>query len=308
MKKFCLSVMLVTAFAGKLFAQVNVVTGSSAGNDLSTIYQETASQQSSVFAVYNPVNGPAASIAGVLANFKYDLNYGFQLYNLHADPDNLYFRYRVSSQYQQWRKIWHSGNFNPANETLETIAARGNVAKTHIYFNDGANLYFRNDDAGDVVFMSANETEYGRVFSTPAGLYFSAGPVPGDYMTLKLNTDVPNTVRLSVNGDIVTRKVKVTAAGWADYVFAPGYALPTFAGLEKFIAENGHLPGIPSAAVVEKDGLDIADMQKRQMEKIEELTLLLIKLNKQVEKLEEKVTQQQAVIEQQQKIITNNGK
>ncbi|MFB6454771.1 hypothetical protein ACE38W_05815 [Chitinophaga sp. Hz27] len=308
MKKRVLAIIFFTAFSGKSYAQLNVITGASAGNDLSAIYGETQSQQSSVLSVYNPVNGPSPSIAGVLANFKYDVNYGFQLLNLHSDLDNLYFRYRVSSQYQQWRKIWHSGNFNPDAETLDKITARGNFANSHIYINQGANLYLKNDDPGDVVFMSSNETEYGRIYCSPSALYFSVGSVPVPYMAMQKNPDIPNTMRLQLNGDIITRKVKVTSSGWADYVFANDYKLPTFEGLEKFIANNGHLPGIPSATTLEKDGLDIGDMQKRQMEKIEELTLLLIKVNKQVEKLEEKVSQQQVLIDAQQQFILQNNK
>ncbi|MBV7531179.1 hypothetical protein [Chitinophaga sp. sic0106] len=140
------------------------------------------------------------------------------------------------------------------------------------------------------------------------------GGLPTEKMTIMpdgnvgIGTAEPGDNKLAVSGTIAAKRVKVTASGWADYVFAPGYELPTFAGLEQFIASNGHLPGIPSAASLEKEGLDIGDMQKRQMEKIEELALLLIQLNKQVEKLEEKVTQQQAVIEQQQQIISKNGK
>jgi hypothetical protein len=58
--------------------------------------------------------------------------------------------------------------------------------------------------------------------------------------------------------------------------------------VEKFIAANKHLPNIPSAVEVEKNGIEVGDMQKRMMEKIEELTLYVIELEKQVNELKGK--------------------
>ena len=69
-------------------------------------------------------------------------------------------------------------------------------------------------------------------------------------------------------------------------MFAPGYELKPLAEVESFIAENKHLPGIPSADEIEKEGLDLADMLSKQMAKIEELTLHTIALSKRLEKLE----------------------
>ena len=61
--------------------------------------------------------------------------------------------------------------------------------------------------------------------------------------------------------------------------------------LEQFINTNKHLPNIPKAIDVEKSGIEVGDMQKRMMEKIEELTLYIIDLQKQVEELKKKEKQ-----------------
>lgn len=87
---------------------------------------------------------------------------------------------------------------------------------------------------------------------------------------------------LSVCGNIHAGEV-VVESGWCDYVFSNDYALMPLEQVAEFIDENHHLPNIPSAATVEENGLHIADMQKRMMEKIEELTLHAITQQKQME-------------------------
>ncbi len=90
------------------------------------------------------------------------------------------------------------------------------------------------------------------------------------------------TSRLSVNGSIRSKEV-VVETGWADYVFDKNYKLKSLDEVEKFIEQNNHLPGIPSAAEIEKNGLQLGDTQRRMMEKIEELTLYVIALKKEID-------------------------
>ena len=58
-----------------------------------------------------------------------------------------------------------------------------------------------------------------------------------------------------------------------DYVFEPGYPLMPLAELRDFVAREKHLPNVPSAAEVKRDGLDVSRFQMRLLEKVEELTL-----------------------------------
>ena len=99
-----------------------------------------------------------------------------------------------------------------------------------------------------------------------------------------IGTDNP-TYKLSVLGNIRSNEV-VVETGWADYVFDKKYILKPLGEVEKFIRENKHLPGIPSATEIQKNGLHLGDTQKMMMEKIEELTLYMIEANKKIEKLE----------------------
>ncbi|MES2774777.1 MAG: hypothetical protein V4722_11370 [Bacteroidota bacterium] len=111
----------------------------------------------------------------------------------------------------------------------------------------------------------------------------------GDIMTLTgdgnvgIGTSSP-TYKLSVNGNIRSKEV-VVETGWADYVFDEDYQLAPLEEVGKFIRENKHLPNIPSAKEVEAKGVNLGDMQKRMMEKIEELTLYVIELKAEMEKL-----------------------
>lgn len=92
------------------------------------------------------------------------------------------------------------------------------------------------------------------------------------------------TYKLSVNGNIRSKEV-VVESGWADYVFKEDYSLKPLSQVEAFIKANGHLPNIPSAGEIELNGLSLGDTQKRMMEKIEELTLYVIELEKKIEEL-----------------------
>ena len=92
---------------------------------------------------------------------------------------------------------------------------------------------------------------------------------------------------LTVDGKIMGEELKIqTSSAWPDYVFADDYNLKTIEEYEAAIKAENHLPGIPSAAEVESEGLMVGDMQKRQMEKIEELALYVIQLNKRLNEVE----------------------
>jgi hypothetical protein len=94
---------------------------------------------------------------------------------------------------------------------------------------------------------------------------------------------------LSVMGKIMTEEVRVRLnANWPDYVFKNDYALTPIDQLEAQIKTLGHLPGIPAAAEVESEGFDLGEMNRLQMEKIEELTLYIIELEKRTKAAEAK--------------------
>jgi hypothetical protein len=105
--------------------------------------------------------------------------------------------------------------------------------------------------------------------------------------------------KLFVQGGIITEKVKVsvyTSTDWADYVFAPDYQLLSLDSVETYINENQHLPGVPSSEEMVQNGSDLANTDKMLLEKVENLYLYIIQLNKEIEAL--KIQNQQLIIQQ----------
>jgi len=105
----------------------------------------------------------------------------------------------------------------------------------------------------------------------------------GDFAAGKvgIETDyVPSDYTLAVNGKTITEEVQVLLrTNWPDYVFAEDYNLMSLTDLEAEIETLGHLPGVPSAEEVEENGHALGQMDAILLEKIEELTLHLIKIN-----------------------------
>ena len=95
--------------------------------------------------------------------------------------------------------------------------------------------------------------------------------------------------KLAVEGKIGARGIDVKSGSWADFVFAEDYTLRPLEEVEQFIKEHQHLPEIPSEAEVLEKGVDVGEMLKLQMHKIEELTLYLIQLKKENESLKQTV-------------------
>ena len=115
--------------------------------------------------------------------------------------------------------------------------------------------------------------------------------------TLRVGTIDPSKAadfNLAVNGSaLFTKAVVQQYSIWPDYVFENDFKLQTLAELEKFIKANHHLPEIPTAKDVEKDGVDLGSNQALLLKKIEELTLLLIDQDKKMNKQNEQIISQQ---------------
>jgi hypothetical protein len=98
--------------------------------------------------------------------------------------------------------------------------------------------------------------------------------------------DVAAGYRVSVLGKIMCEELKVQVkASWPDYVFQHNYGLMPLHDLRSYIKQHQHLPNIPAAKEVSANGLELGDMQRRMMEKIEELTLYVLELQTQIDQL-----------------------
>lgn len=101
---------------------------------------------------------------------------------------------------------------------------------------------------------------------------------------------VPTNFKFAVAGSIIAEEVVIKVRGsWPDYVFEPSYQIMNLSELEKFILLNKHLPEVPAAAEVEKNGVSVGEMNAVLLKKIEELTLYVIELKKETEALKNEV-------------------
>lgn len=121
-----------------------------------------------------------------------------------------------------------------------------------------------------------------------------------------INTLKPSE-RLAVDGKVKAKEVIVTETGWSDFVFEEGYEMPTLAEVKAHIEERGHLPGIPSAEEVERDGVRLGQMDAKLLQKIEELTLYVIEQQEQNRALQKQVAVQQRQFAAQQEQIDRLG-
>lgn len=138
------------------------------------------------------------------------------------------------------------GGFKFPDSTIQATASSG----------DGHSLDAANGSQTDVVFVDNNGN-------------------------VGVGTTAPSGFKLAVAGEVIAEGVTVKLqANWPDFVFADGYELMPLDEVEAAIREEGHLPGIPSAAEVAEDGVDLGEMQAQFLQKIEELTLHMIALKK----------------------------
>ncbi len=108
------------------------------------------------------------------------------------------------------------------------------------------------------------------------------------------DTPLPDGYNLYVRKGILAERVRVAISGsekWADYVFADNYKLMPLKDVETYVKKEKHLPNVLSADEIAIDGIDLAEIASKQMEKIEELTLYLIDATKRIEVLEKQLAQ-----------------
>lgn len=130
-------------------------------------------------------------------------------------------------------------------------------------------------------------------------IIFSTGNGSSDFKRMEIFNDGkvivgnvntrPGNYKLYVENGIMTERLKVavkTSSDWADFVFAEDYELRTLEDTKTFIEENQHLPDVPSAEEMVERGLDVREMNALLLQKVEELTLHVIALNRRLGELE----------------------
>ena len=204
---------------------------------------------------------------------------------------------------------FHGGN----NRVMEIFNSNNTLhSQSHIVLSSGALM--RESSIGSISWVSRNSLGFkgvayvsalqatdattnalgNLVFATSNGSYFNKITMDPNG-NLGIGIETPGE-KLSVNGNIRAREIKVETNNWPDYVFKPSYNLLPLRATEQFILTNGHLPDVPKAEDVESNGVSLGEMNKILLKKVEELTLHVIELDKANRK-------QQALIEALQEKI-----
>lgn len=157
--------------------------------------------------------------------------------------------------------------------------------------------FFDKDNENEDARISAvveNSYGSGLVFSTKLGN--SSPGLASEKMRILGNGNVGIGINapqylLDVAGTIRAKEVIVTVNGFPDFVFEKNYNLLKLQDVDNYIQSNGHLPNIPSAKEVEKSGMNIAELQVKLLQKVEELTLYAIEQQKLVSEQQKRIEQ-----------------
>jgi hypothetical protein len=139
--------------------------------------------------------------------------------------------------------------------------------KAFSYFNFGTGVYEIRGGVTDVRFLNTG------------GIGIGLGTMP-----------IPSGAKVAIGGKVVCKEIEVTLAGLPDFVFQPDYKLMSLYDVENFINENKHLPGVPSETEVLENGLNLGDMNATLLQKVEELTLYMINLQKENDALKVRIS------------------
>ena len=111
----------------------------------------------------------------------------------------------------------------------------------------------------------------------------------GQALTIRSESDNRKLLELENDGLLRSRKIRIDLESWSDFVFEEDYQLMPLADLKVYIAKNNHLPDIPSEGELVEEGLDLAEMNKLLMQKVEELTLYLLDQSDKTEQLQKEI-------------------
>ena len=195
------------------------------------------------------------------------------------------------------------------NNTTSTISRTGKVAMgfnygisklavDHSSNTEWALTAFNAGGSGGAAYIKSgfhnNPTPIFRVEAAPLGPMSDPGAlrflIRADGKVGVGTENLPGDHLLYVAGTAIAEEVIVKLeANWPDFVFKSNYNLMSLAEVEKYIEENNHLPNVPSEKEVIEEGIALGEMDAKLLRKVEELTLYVIQLKKEIEILKEEV-------------------
>ncbi len=248
------------------------------------------------------------------------------------------YEWRVNNESKMY--LSHSGNLGiGVLSPSERLEVNGNIITNKLYITAGNGIYskynndyiLRDHNNGNVTVNASGLDLYlgfvntknirivkplcdksgsYRILSEDGFIYQSKSNVNNYFAgNVGIGTSNPSE-KLSVNGTVLAKEIRVSteSSDWPDYVFQDSYQLMDLTEIEIYIKEHKHLPNIPSAKEMEASGVNLAEMNKLLLQKVEELTLYTIDLEKrdkdkseEVEALENRLDQIELFIVQMKK-------
>lgn len=194
-----------------------------------------------------------------------------------------------------------AGNNNKTGSYNTYVGARTAYNNENGHYNTLVGFQAGGNNQGNHNVFIGYEAGAGATGSNQLYIHNSNAAIPllyGDFATRGVGINTKELVdpndqvfyTLSVNGLVRTTELRVYP-GWADYVFATNYHLRTLEEVAQYIQKNQHLPDVPSAKQVAKEGVKIGEMDATLLRKIEELTLYMIAADKTTQSLQKELTQ-----------------
>jgi len=300
----------------------NVFIGSNAGGGITTGMNNTFTGAAS--GQYN-ITGSGNTFTGALAGFRAAGNNNtFTGSGAGAGP--LTGSYTGSNNTFTG---YASGNWNNtgSNNTFEGYNAGAyqadgttklTTANNSVYLGSGVMGYNNNDNNSIVigynaVGLGANTAVIGNTNTTITSLQANVGIANTnpwaklDIYALDSKRSIPAIVVRGIqgttglssdvnflvygNGYVYARDIHVELGTFPlpDYVFNKNYSLMPLGEVENYIKKNNHLPDVPSASEVKEKGLDLGEMDATLLKKVEEQTLYIIDLQKQLTEMQKEI-------------------
>jgi hypothetical protein len=155
------------------------------------------------------------------------------------------------------------------------LSLSGNVNAEFMYFRFDTQKWEMRAGVADVEFLNTGKISLNNGGAVGIGMGVTA---------------IPAGAKLAIAGKVVCKEIEVTLTGLPDFVFSSDYKLRSLYDVENFININKHLPEVPSAKEVVENGLNLGDMNATLLQKVEELTLYMIQLQKENDALKARVS------------------
>ena len=232
-----------------------------------------------------------------------NLNYQFQISTTFEHDDRIFFRklahLKTDTEYNNnWQEFATRGvnTFNGVQTINGDQYVNGNIhVNKYLFIPSNRELIFGNTSDRDHslrISYNGNDNNGSCYINYSGDLRYRNGSMTDDVPVVLFSKDNnvgigtldPQGYKLAVNGTIRAKEIKVDS-DWADFVFKKDYKLPTLGDVKKHIEEKGTLPGIPSESDVKANGVSLGEVNALLLQKIEELTLYVIKQQEEIEQL-----------------------